>query len=162
MTTTQAGPRVSVGTEQVEPSEVSTPASEDLRGMDTTGELGEVDQSQLPDSGKEADLGIDGPILPDVQHMSVVPPRPPPKPMNPDHPIRYIPIHIWCVFCAFEAGTRVLTVLFVCHLRPEHLKKVQPRTGRRYYPKRSRTMPKRNGSSPRMFKLVVPFLTSVY
>jgi len=126
MTTTQAGPKVSVGTEQMEPSEVSTPDSEDLRGMDTTEELGEVDQSQLPDPGREADSGIDGPILPDVQHMSVVPPRPPPKPMNPDHPIRYIPIHIW----------------------PEHLKKVQPRTGRRYYPKRSRTVPKRNGSSP--------------
>lgn len=126
MTTTQAGPKISVGTAQVEPFEVSTSPPGNLRGTVTTTELGQVDQSRLPDPGKEGDSGIDGLILPDVQHMSVVPPRPPPKPMNPDHPIRYIPIHIW----------------------PEHLKKVQPRTGRRYYPKRSRTMPKRNGSSP--------------
>ena len=42
--------------------------------------------------------------------------------------------------------------VFVYYSRPEYLKKVQPRTGRRYCPKRSRTLPRRNGPSPRTHK----------
>lgn len=124
MTTTQAKPKKM---EKVEPIELSDSASENSRGIAAATELNPADQSWRSDPGtRETDSGIDGFNLSDVPPTPVVSTRPQRRPMNVDRPVRYIPIHVW----------------------PEHLKKVQPRTGRRYCPKRSRTMPKRNGPSP--------------
>jgi len=125
--TTQTGSKIPVRPESVETIEMAASALDNLRGMVTTAELDLVYKSQPSDPGEETDSGIDGVKMPDTwQPTPVVPPRPQLKLMNPDRPVRYIPIHVW----------------------PEHLKKVQPRTGRRYSPKRSRTLQKRNGSSP--------------
>jgi len=124
---TQARPRTLIMTESVAHI-VAASSSDTLSGTVTATELDLVDQtqSQLSDPEEPLDSGIDGGNIPDVQQAPATPPRPQLRLMNLDRPIRYIPIHIW----------------------PEHLKKVQPRTGRRYYPKRSRTLPKRSGSSP--------------
>jgi len=128
MTTTQDRPENSIGTESVELIEVSilpsTPV--DFRGMVTTPRLGLVDQNRPTDAKMGPDSRIGGPSVPGVQQVAAAPRRPQLKLMTPDGPVRYLPIHVW----------------------PEHLKKVQPRTGRKYCPKRSRTMPKRNGPSP--------------
>ncbi|KAF9790965.1 hypothetical protein BJ322DRAFT_418803 [Thelephora terrestris] len=128
MTTTQGGPGNLMRTESVGlvGVPVQASASEDPRGMVTTTKLDLVDQRRPSGARKEPNSGIDCRGMPDVQQTGVVPRRPQLKLMNPDRPLRYIPIHVW----------------------PEHLKKVQPKTGRRYCPKRSRTLPKRNGPSP--------------
>ena len=102
--TTQALSTTLVQTESMEPFETTASALEDLRGTVTTAELDLVDPSQqLSDLGGEPDSEIDGVNMPDAQPTPVVPPRPQLKLMNPERPLRYIPIHVWYVFCAFQA-----------------------------------------------------------
>jgi len=150
--------RTFVRTESVAHIEVPAPASETLSGTITAAELGLVDQRQLSGTEGVPQSGIDGGDVPDIQQTPVVPARPQLKLANPDCPVRYIPIHIWWVFCAL--GVRGQGIHSGFHLsfaifRPEHLNKVQPRTGRRYCPKRSRTFPKRNATSPRTLRPAV-------
>lgn len=118
MATLHTVPKISAGTEGLGSIEVRASALEGQHGM-----FGE-NQSSHPRG--ELGLGVYGANMPDVYQTSAVPPRPQLTRLNPDRPVRYIPIHVW----------------------PEHLKKVQPRTGRRYCPKRSRTLSKRNEPSP--------------
>jgi len=118
MTTIQAGPSISDGMESFTYTEVTPSALDTLPTIATELEL--ADPGEIPDSE------IDSVNTPDVQPTLAASSRPRLKITNPDSPVRYIPIHIW----------------------PEYLKKAEPRTGRRYCPKRSRTVQKRNGSSP--------------
>ncbi|KAF9645097.1 hypothetical protein BDM02DRAFT_3131317 [Thelephora ganbajun] len=120
------GPKTLVETENATYAEVAASTSE--TGTTTIAEPDLVDQRQQSDPGEVSGSGTGGANRPIAQQTPVVLARPQLRLMNPDCPVRYIPIHIW----------------------PEYLKKLQPRTGRRYFPKRSRTLPKRNGSSPRM------------
>lgn len=98
---TQPSSKISAKTESVESIETAAEASENLT---TTAQLGLVDQSQPPDPEEEPDSGpgIDGVNMPDVQPMPVVRLRPQLRLMQPDRPVRYIPIHIWYIFYAFE------------------------------------------------------------
>jgi hypothetical protein len=76
--------------------EVSTPASEPLFEMVTATELDIlVDQRQLSGMEDVPPPGINGADVPGIQQKPEVPARPQLKLMNPDRPIRYIPIHIW-------------------------------------------------------------------
>ena len=100
--TTQARPRTLVRTGSVAHIEVPIPASETLSGTITTAELDLVDRRQPSGTGEVHDSGIDGADIPEIQQTPPVPARPQLKLMNPDCPVRYIPIHIWYVFCAFE------------------------------------------------------------
>jgi len=120
--TTRARPRALARTESVACIEVPTPAPGILSGGITIAELDSVDELQ----GEVSHSEIGDVDVSDVQQTPVVPAQPRLKLVNPGCPLRYIPIHIW----------------------PEHLKEVQPRTGRRYYPKRSRTFPKQKTPSP--------------
>lgn len=139
-------------------ADIRVATSETLSGTITTEELDITDQRQLSDMGEVPDSGIDGANIPDVQRMPAAPVRLRLRLANPERPIRYIPIHVWWVFCAFEAREWDIQVptFRLSIFRPEHLKKMMPRTGRRYSPKRSRTLQKRNASSPRTLKLAVP------
>ena len=80
-------------------------APENLRGMVTTAELDLVDKSQPSDPGEESDSGIERVrAMSDArQQTAAVQPRPQLKLMNPERPLRYIPIHVWYVCCPFEA-----------------------------------------------------------
>jgi len=91
MTTTQTGPRPLVRRESL--GRVEAVASGTLSGTMTTAELDLVDQ-QL-DLGEASDSGIDIVSISGVLHTPVVPCRPQLKIVNPDCPVRYIPIHIW-------------------------------------------------------------------
>lgn len=158
MVTTQDGSKFLVGAETVESVETTASASEGLRGVVTTAEHDLVDQCRPSDPAEEPDsLETDDVNMSDAQPTPLVHPRPQLKLMNPDRPVRYIPIHVWYVLCALETkGQNIEGCSYrFFHFRPEHLKKVQPRTGRRYSPKRSRTLvPKRNEPSPRTLKSV--------
>jgi len=68
-------------------------ASEILSGAVTIAELDLGDQRL--DLGERFGLGIDVVSTSDVQQMSATPARPQLKVMNPDCPVRYIPIHVW-------------------------------------------------------------------
>lgn len=128
MTTTRTGQETLAGAEDgVELVQVSVSALGSLQRTVAVAEMSLAGQHLKPSGpGEEGDSRIGCADKPNAQQTRVAPPRPPLKLMNPEGPLRYIPIHVW----------------------PEHLKKVQPRTGRRYCPKRSRTVPKRKSSSP--------------
>jgi len=92
---TQARPRSLVRTESVACIEVPAPALEALSGTITTAELDLVHQRQLSSTGEVHHSGVDGADGPDIQQSPAVPAQPQLKLVNPDCPIRYIPIHIW-------------------------------------------------------------------
>ena len=68
-------------------------ASETLSRTITTAELDLGDQRF--GLGEGYDSGIDIVSISDVQEMPAMSARPQLKIMNPDCPVRYIPIHVW-------------------------------------------------------------------
>ena len=72
---------------------VGVVASETLSGAVTIEEL-DLGDRQL-NLGEGSDSRIDIVNISDVQQMSATSARPQLKVMNPDCPVRYIPIHVW-------------------------------------------------------------------
>lgn len=70
--------------------DVVASASDTLSGTAATAESDLVDRPLDP--GDAPDSGIDAV---NVQQTSAAPARPQLRVMNPDRPVRYIPIHIW-------------------------------------------------------------------
>jgi len=70
-------------------------SSETPSGTVTTAELDFVDQRQLSDQTEVPGSRIDGANIPNVQQKLPAPLRPQLKLMNPECPVRYIPIHVW-------------------------------------------------------------------
>ena len=93
MTTTQTGPRTMVRRESLGRIGVGVVASETLSGAAAIAELDLGDQRL--DLGEWSDSGIDFINASDVQQMSATSARPQLKVINPDCPVRYIPIHVW-------------------------------------------------------------------
>lgn len=69
--------------------------SDTSSGMVTATEMDLVNKHQPSDPEEPPDSGIDGCDIPDVQQTPAVPARPQLRLMNPDYPVRYIPIHVW-------------------------------------------------------------------
>jgi len=90
MTTTQVGPKTFVRRESL--GRVGVEASETLAGTITTTELDLGDQPLGMGGGSDSGIDIVG--ISDVR-VSTTPTRPQLKIMNPDCPVRYIPIHVW-------------------------------------------------------------------
>ena len=90
--TARARPSTLVGTERVGHVEVTAPPSD---GTITTTEPDFVDQRRLSDTEEVLDSGISGIGTLDIQQTFASPVQPQLKLMNPGHPLRYIPIHVW-------------------------------------------------------------------
>lgn len=78
------------------------------RGVVTTAEPDLVYQRQPSDPRERNGSGIVGVNMSATQPTPAVPPRPQLKLMNPDRPVRYIPIHVWYALCACETGGQAI------------------------------------------------------
>ena len=94
--TTRVEPRILTRMKSVAHIEVTASASSEAFSRTvTTAELDVVDQCQLSDLEEVPDSRINGANIPNVQQAPPAPTRPQLKLMNPDRPVRYIPIHVW-------------------------------------------------------------------